>query len=76
MIWLFIIVPQQKGINFDFFPVGFKQATIESKVTLTHILKEFWVETLQKPEDIEHSFELVSMPHPRIKLQFLRRSCS
>jgi hypothetical protein len=55
-------------------PVGFKQATIESKVMLAHILKEFWVTTSQKPEDIEHTFEIVAMPHPRVKLQFTRRS--
>jgi hypothetical protein len=52
---------------------GLKQAAIEAKVILAHILKEYSVKTPQKPEDIKMAYEIVCMPHPRIKLEFIKR---
>jgi hypothetical protein len=54
--------------------VGLKQATIEAKVMLAHILKEFYVETSQKEEDIKISYQVLGFPHPKLQLKFTQRS--
>jgi hypothetical protein len=52
---------------------GLKQAAIQAKVILAHILREYSVKTPQKPEDIKMAYEIVCMPHPRLKLEFIKR---
>jgi hypothetical protein len=54
--------------------VGLKQATIEAKIILAHILRQFWVTTSQRAEDIQLAYETVSMPHPKLQLKFTKRS--
>jgi hypothetical protein len=53
---------------------GLKQAKVEAKGMLAHILREYNISTAQKPEDIKMAYEIVSMPHPKLELQFLPRT--
>jgi hypothetical protein len=53
--------------------VGLKQAAVEAKAMLAHILSNYSVSTPQKPEDIKMSYEIVCMPYPKLKLEFILR---
>jgi hypothetical protein len=53
--------------------IGLKQAAVEAKAMLAHILSNYSVSTPQKLEDIKMSYEIVCMPYPKLKLKFIPR---
>jgi hypothetical protein len=53
--------------------VGLRQATVVAKTILAYILSEYSVTTTQRAEDIKRSYELVGVPHPKLKLKFVPR---
>jgi hypothetical protein len=65
----------QNVYNFEPWVVstGIKQAAVEVKAMLAHILSKYSVSTPQTSEEIKMAYEIASMPHPKLKLEFKRR---
>jgi len=53
---------------------GMKMGTLESKVTLVYVIRDFEVSTCQRQEDIEITYVVAGKPLPAIKLSFAPRN--